>query len=200
MRAGHTESVELTFNLADLAHWDVREHAWVLSGGEYEIYLAASATDIRCRLPLTVAGPPATSPYPPSVDKDYATPPTRVPASFPALLGRPVPLTREPSRLTLDTRLEDGRGSLVGRLLYGAVMARMRADHRRALRMPHPLERDTRVKNTYFLSRMMPTISLRAIVMTSRGALPYELALALTELASGHLLRALRALHHRGAS
>ncbi|HET7724854.1 MAG TPA: fibronectin type III-like domain-contianing protein, partial [Propionibacteriaceae bacterium] len=195
VRAGGSERVHIAFPLSDLAYWDVRAHEWVLEGGRYEICLAASVADVRLALPLDVSGPPSNSPYPPEIDRAYAAPPVAVPACFAALLGQPVPAD-PPSRFTLDTRLVDARHTLVGRILYAAVLARARLDHRRARRLPDSLERDARVTNTHFVLRMMPNISLRAMVMSSRGALTYPVAEALVELAARHPVRAVRAIRN----
>lgn len=195
--AGGSADAVLTFDLADLSYWDVAEHGWVLENGAYEVQLGASASDIRLRAPLEVtSGRPSRSPYPTEVDADYATPPRRVPASFPALLGREVSPEPQRRRLTMETRLVDTRHTVVGALFSRAVLARVEKDYRAALRMPDGPERDARVKNTHFLVRMMPFQSLRSMTMSSSGALPAHAAAGIAELATGHPIRGLRRILH----
>jgi len=192
--AGAAEPVELGFAIDDLAYWDVAEHGWVLENGEYEVLLAASAADVRLRAPLPVdSGRPSRSPYPAAVDADYRRPPVGVPASFPALLGHAVPEARHPSRLTMDTRLVDARRSLLGGLLHRGALSRASKDYRAALALPDGPERDERVKHTHFLVRMLPTLALRTLTMSS-GGLPHHVALAIAEFAAWHPIRGLRLL------
>lgn len=193
--AGSSEQVSLRFALEDLAYWDVARRAWRLENGTYDVLAAASASDIRLSTPLTVTtGAPSRSPYSAAVDAAYAAPPREVPAAFPELLGRAIPAPPDGRRLGLQTRLGDARGSLLGRIMNGAVIGRVERGYRTARALPDGPERDARVKSGHFLVRMMPSMSLRAMAMSSGGGLPYGVAAGLAELAAGHPLRALRAL------
>lgn len=196
--AGSEVEVRLEFALADLAYWDVERHDWVLEDGDYEVLLAASAADIRARVPLVVRGHAVSrSPYPAEVDAAYATPPSGIPDAFAALLGRPV--TEEPrrTRLGLETRLADARHTLVGRIMYRAVVGAVDKPYRAAHALPDSLERDTKVKNTHFVRRMMPSATLRSLAMSSGGQFSYDLAEGVALLAAGHPIRALRAFRRR---
>lgn len=191
--AGASERVTLSFDLADLAYWDVADHDWVLEDGEYEIRLTASAADIRLTAPLVVdRGRTSRSPYPADVDADYAMPPPGIPASFPALLDRPVSDPGRPGRLTFETRLADATRSVIGRLMLGAVLARVRKQFRAAQAMPESAERDAKLKAAHFVLRMMPSMSLRSLAMSSSGVMPYSLAAGLADLAAWHPIRGLR--------
>jgi beta-glucosidase len=197
--AGGSRTFTVEFPLDDLAYWDVQEHAWILENGEYEVLVAASAADLRMSAPLAVSsGRASRSPYPAAVDADYAAPPSRIPASFPALLGRPVDSSEPSGRLTMETRLIDSQRSLLGRIMLKAVSHQVRKDYREALAMPDGHERDARVKNAHFVLRMMPFQSLRSLVMSSSGALPAHVARAIADFASWHPIRGLRALLKRG--
>lgn len=198
LSAGEEKRVELSFDLGDLAYWDVAERDWVLENGDYEVLIAASAADIRLSVPLTITqGRETRSPYPTEVDRDYARPPRTVPASFPGLLGREIPEVPARRRLELETRLEDARGSFIGGIMYRAVIGKMRREHDEALALPDSPERDARVKSSHFVLRMMPSMSLRAMAMSSNGALPYRVAAGIADLAGGHPLRGIRRLLSR---
>lgn len=196
--AGAEQTVELGFALADLAYWNVARHDWVLDNGDYEVLLAASAADIRLSAPLVVTtGESPRSPYPAQVETEYAQPPVGVPASYPALLGRDIPALPTRRAFTMETRLADARGTLLGRIVGSAIIANLRRDYDRALRMPPSLERDARVKGAYFIWRMMPSATMRSLAMSSAGAFPYEVAQGLADLATGHPIRGLRRLLSR---
>ncbi|MBW9094984.1 glycoside hydrolase family 3 protein [Microbacterium jejuense] len=193
--AGDSTRLELDFALSDLAYWDVSEHDWVLEDGAYEVLIASSAADVRLSAPLVVnEGRASRSPYPAAVDLAYTVPPAEIPDAFPALLGRPVPPGRRPHRLELEARLADARRSFLGGIMYRAVVGRVQKDFDAALALPPSPERDAKVKNAHFVLRMMPSMSLRAMAMSSAGELPYDVAAGLSDLGTGHLLRGIRRL------
>lgn len=193
LSAGESRTVSLSFALSDLAYWDVSEHDWVLENGRYEVVVAASAADVRLEAPLVVdSGREPRSPYSALVAAAYATPPTVVPACFDELIGGPVPTPSRSNRLTMETRLIDGRRSIVGGLMYAGILGRMRAEYRRSLALPDSPDRDARVKNAHGVMRMMGSISLRSMSMSSAGALPYAVAAGIADLAAFHPVRGLR--------
>lgn len=193
--AGGARDVTISFPLSELSYWDVAQAGWVLENGEYEVMAAASASDIRLRAPLQLTGHATSrSPYPAEVDVAYAAPPREVPAAFETLVGAPIVDDYDARRLTLNTRLGDARRTVVGRLVSWAIIGTVGKDYRAALALPPSLERDAQVKNTYFVWRMMPNSLLRSMAMSSAGAFPYELAEALSRLATGHPIRAIRSL------
>jgi len=193
--AGQTREIDVTIPLGDLAYWDVLRHDWVLQNGEYQLVAAASALDIRQRAAFTLAGhSDPTPPYPAEVEAAYAMPPRSVPQAFAALVGRPLVDRYEPRRLTMNTRLVDARRTLLGRLVANAITGAVEKDYRAALAEEPSLNRESKVKNSYFVFRMMPNSSLRSLAMSSGGTFPYELGAALELLATGHPIRGIRAL------
>lgn len=190
---GESTTLTLSFDLGDLAYWDVAAHDWVLENGEYDVLAAASATDIRLSAPLKVTtGVTSRSPYTEAVDVAYARPPRTVPAAFAALLGRTVPTPPGSRRLTLETRLEDGRRSITGAIMYAAIVGRMKLGYRRARALPPSLARDAQVKNTHFALRMMPTLTLRSMSMASSGRFPLHVAEGIADIAAWHPIRGIR--------
>ena len=88
----------------------------------------------------------------------------------------------------------DARRSIIGAIMYRAIMSRVTRDYRAALALPDSLERDTRVKNTHFVVRMMPFQSLRSMAMSSGGVLPFHVAAGIAEIAAFHPIRGLRSI------
>ncbi|MNB70369.1 Thermostable beta-glucosidase B [compost metagenome] len=194
--AGETRTVTLTFKKSDLSYWNVKLRRWVLENGTYDICLAASAADIRLTAPLNVTDAADTaSPYSSGVADAYATPPRSIPSCFPELVGFPVMETHSGSRepLTLESRLSEFKRSVVGRILYAAVMNVVQKEYNKALAMPDSLERDTRLKNSHFVVKMMPSNSIRSMCMSSGGKFTYQMAIGFVELANGRLLRGMKA-------
>ncbi|WP_349904587.1 glycoside hydrolase family 3 C-terminal domain-containing protein [Parafrigoribacterium humi] len=193
--AGQARVATISFPLSELSYWDVGAHDWVLENGDYLIQVAASAADIRLVEVLSVQDQAdSRSPYSAAVDTSYSTPPRTIPAAFPSLVGHPIADLYDARRLTMNTRLIDARRTLLGRLVSGAIIGSVAKNYRAALKLPESLDRDSRVKNSYFVLRMMPNSSMRSLAMSSGGTFPYDVAKTLELLATGHPVRALKVL------
>ena len=193
LKAGETQTVTLEFEKSDLAYWNVKLNGWFLENGTYELCVAASAADVRLTAPIQINdGNDVSSPYSAAVAAAYNRPPQACPDCFPELVG--VPISNTPARkpITLESPLSDLKQTLAGWLLYTAVMAVINSDFRKAKRMPDSLERDTRLKNAYFVVRMMPSNSIRSMCMSSSGRFSYNTAVGFVEIANGHLIRGLK--------
>ncbi|MNC82639.1 hypothetical protein D3C75_1362270 [compost metagenome] len=59
--------------------------------------------------------------------------------------------------------------------------------------MPDSLERDTRLKNSHFVVKMMPYNSIRSMCMSSGGQFTYQTAIGFVELANGRFVRGIKA-------
>ncbi|GAA1963950.1 glycoside hydrolase family 3 N-terminal domain-containing protein [Agromyces allii] len=198
LAAGESTRIALSFDLADLAYWDVAQHGWVLENGTYEVVLAASAAEARLAAPLVVTtGQDSRSPYSAAVDADYAMPPATIPASFPELLGSPVPTPDRSRRLSLETRLVDAKRSVMGAIMHAVVVGAVSRGYRSAMAMPESLERDARLKSSHFVMRMMPFMSLRSMTMSSSGGLSHEVAAGIVDIAAWHPVRGLRRMLKR---
>lgn len=195
LKAGEAREIALCFDEAELAYWHVGRHAWVLENGVYTLCLAASAADVRLRMPLEIRdGEDVPSPYPEEIQAAYAQPPKDPPICFADMVPAGVAPPGEGAPLSLESPLRDYPRTPMGRRIYRLAMALASWGWRRARKLPDSLERDSRLKNAYFMMKMTPSNSMRCICMSSGGRFPYRLAAFAVELAGGHGLRALRAL------
>lgn len=195
LRAGESARVSMGFSIDDLSYWNVREHRWVCESGEYPLMVGAASDDIRLSATLTIDdGELVPSPYSQAVSRAYAQPPRSVPKEFEDLLGRKI--DPHPARwpVTMESRLLDFRHSPMGRILYRAILGTVEKNYRTALKMPDSLERDSRLKNSYFIVRMMPYNSPRSMCMSSSGAFSYSMAKGFPLLANGHLIAGVRTM------
>lgn len=194
LKAGESKTVTMAFDQSDLSYWNVKTHGWVLENGTYEICLAASAKDIRLTAPLYITDAmDRESPYSDEVSAAYEKPPRTISPCFEQFLGRTIPVTRVKS-LTLESSLAEFKSSLIGWIFYQAVMNTVQKGYKKALRMPDSLERDTRLKNSYFAIRMMPYNSIRSMCMSSSGQFTYPTAIGLVKMVNGHLIQGLKIL------
>ncbi len=195
LKAGETKTVTLSFDKKDLAYWNTKKHDWVLENGSYEICLAASAADIRLTGELSIKDEAEEEcPYSQRVLDAYSMPPANIPEEFAELSGIELPKASHSRALTLESPLGDFRRTLMGKILYKSVMSVIQKDYEKAKKLPDSLERDTRLKNSYFVVRMMPSNSIRSMCMSSSGKFTYAVARGFVELANGHILRGLKIL------
>lgn len=195
LKAGETKTVTMMFKKSDLSYWNVKRHDWVLENGEYEICLAASARDIRLTVPLVITDKAdEASPYSDVVLAEYAVPPMEIPPHFAELLGCQIPKAPPRKPITLESPLRDLKQTLIGKIFYKGVMLVIGRDYKRAQKMPDSLERDTRLKNTYFLVKMMPSNSIRSMSMSSNDIFPYHIAVGCVEMVNGHIIRGLKSM------
>ncbi len=198
LKTGQTGTAKLVFNKSDLAYWNQKREAWVLENGTYTLCIAASAWDIRLTAPLHIKDcEKSENPYSEVVASSYAMPPRDIPACFSELLGGKVQPLPEPLPLTLESPLGDLPLTKTGRFLHRIILLILNRDYTKALKNPNPLERDTQLKNAYFLTRMMPYNSLRSMSMSSGGRLTGKAASALVMLANGQYIRGLWTLIRR---
>jgi beta-glucosidase len=184
----------MTFQKADLAYWDVKRHGWVIENGTYEICIAANAADVRLTTELQIIdGTETQTPYSEEVDAAYALPPSTIPNCFEKLIGFQVLPASPYDKLTLESPLWDLRKTWIGRILYRSIMYTFQKDYIRAQKMPDSLERDTKLKNSYFVVKMMPHNSILCMCMSSSGKFSYYNAVGFVEMANGHLIKGLRA-------
>jgi Beta-glucosidase-related glycosidases len=193
LQPDETKNISISFDEKDLSYWNVKRHGWILENGDYEILLAASSADIRLRADLIVRdGEDVESPYSKEVENSYHTPPKEVPNSFQELTGGIISDIFSDDSLTLESTLQEFNRTIMGKILYKAIMGIIQKDYKKAQKLSDSLERDTRLKNSYFLVRMMPSNSLRSMCMSSGGQFSYNIAQGFVELANGHIIRGLK--------
>jgi beta-glucosidase len=131
--------------------WDVAANDWLLPGGEYEILVGASSTDLRGSVTIHIESGDVLTEVPGPAG------PVATDAEFEALLGRPIPVPpaqRPFTRLSTGADLET---SALGRRLVAA----MRWGIQRKLA-------DTETGNTeHMVDAVLVGLPLRAFVMMS---------------------------------
>lgn len=195
LQPGEARTVTLTFSEGDLAYYNTATRGWVVENGEYPIYVGASSRDIRLTGTVTVTGrPEAAAPYPAHVVRAYSSMEWLSGAHFETLLGRPIPRTPQTLPLTVESPISDYRQTAKGRFLLGCITGYMKWDGRKIRRLPEGPEKTERLKNQQFMLRLIPQNSARSLIQSSGGFVQMHLAHAITELAGGHLIRALKHL------
>lgn len=105
----------------------------------------------------------------------------------------------EPPRfpLTLESRLTDFNQSLMGRILFNAVLSVADKQAKAAEKLPDGPEKENKRKGAQFLRRILESNSPRSMSMTAGKSMPYNFAEGFVELANGHLIRGARCFTRR---
>ena len=95
--------------------------------------------------------------------------------------------------VTLESRFTDLRKSIMGRLLFNAVLSVAARQEKAARKLPAGAERDNKLKGAQFLRRVLESNSLRSMTMCAGKAFPYNFAVGFMELTNGHLIKGAKA-------
>ena len=97
----------------------------------------------------------------------------------------------EPQRfpVTMESPLSDMQQSLMGRILYKAVLSVATKQEKKGRKMPDGPEKDNTLKGAYFLKKVLVTNSPRSLSMCAGKALPYNIAEGFVELTNGHFFK-----------
>ncbi len=144
LEGGEKKEVTLALNRASFEHYDVTDHDFRVEGGEYMIEIGESCEDIKLRTPVNIIGD---RDFVSEIDKlhVYYQPPRdgfwQYDDSFEAVLGRVVPLAKDPrSRpFTLNSTIGDIASTAIGKILISKATKRLKDDElsmRAAMEMP----------------------------------------------------------------
>jgi beta-glucosidase len=198
LKPGEKKQVKMSFTLSDLAYYHVDRKEWVVENGDYQVLIAASATDIRLSASLSITSQPdIASPYSREQLKHYFSPHLLSQVSmeeFEVLLGRKVTRSsnKESTKYTLDSRLDELRESFIGNLFYTFVIGIGKKQFNRSQKMPEGPERDMQRKNGMFLMKMMPNNSIRSMSVSSTGRFGYHIAAGLIDLLNGQIMQGIK--------
>jgi len=185
---GPGEEKEIVFELdrRAFAHYSTSLKDWQVESGEYQVLVGASSRDIRCQGSIWIQG-----------RSDHAIPRRdRLPAylNFPAnaripredfehLLGRPLPenLAEEKGTYTLNTPINDLRGSLLGRLLARYLhnqVEKMMGDHSQS-------------PNAIMVRSMIGSLPLRGLALFAGDRVNPGMMEGLLTMMNGHFFQGL---------
>ena len=191
LAAGESKRVGLSFDLSDLAYYDVC-NGWTLENGEYEVQVCSSYDAVRLSEKLVVSeGVTATCPYETDIVKACKEG-AMDDETFDRLIGMKVPAPRPIKPYDFDSPMGTYVHSFWGKILFKAIcyfvpQKQMRA----ALKKPEGVERDNHVKSAFFLQRTFDRNTPIGMSMGSSGAMPFNLAEMFVDIGNGHVLRAL---------
>jgi len=198
LKSGETKEIIISFDVSSLSYWNVKFKTWVLENGSYEICAASSCTKIEQSIFINVnTGLTLPSPYPPEVEKAYNMPASISIENFNLLIGD---ISKNHGHLdnkktiNMYSTLSEFSKTAVGRIFYMKIMYKIKKEYRRVKKMPDSDQKETKLKNTWFMHKMMPSNTIQSMVMSSGGKFSYKTAKGLIYLSNGKLIKGIKEL------
>ena len=196
------ESREVLFSIPEtaLSYYHTSLHKWIVENGEYPVFVAASAQDIKLSGSVNVSGQvQVPAPYSGAVVRAYANIAACdiSDAVFEETIGRPIPSEPALRPFTIESPIMDYRESAAGKFLLGCIVKGVAFTGRKIHKLPDGPERDELLKSQRFLLELLPHNCPRSLIQSSGGMVQMNVAHAVTEFANGHILKSLGALLRR---
>ncbi len=190
-----TKQITIRLQVADLAYYNVKAQDWVVENGQYQFHLAAAVNDLRETVSFAIQDQAdIPSPYQATELPSYFE--TKQLANvtqteFEQLLGHQF-VPEQTTEYTMDSKLEELRGSLIGKVFYHFVVGVGEKQYKESLKMPDGPSKDSKRKNGMFLMKMMPNNSLRSMSVSSSGRFKYKIAEGLVDILNHRYFRGVK--------
>jgi beta-glucosidase len=198
LQPGETATVTLTLDRRAFAYYDVSAHAWTVEPGDYNLLVGASCRDIRLQDTVTVLSPERNGNTTCEVDTvadarvaEYARLATNKGAisatAFQALYGETHagPLRSRNTMFTVNSTLEDIKGTLIGQILYRNAV-------RRSTHVTVDADSERQRASRKMTLRTMAELPLRSLGAFSGAIVTRGMAEGFAMLANGQYLRGAR--------
>lgn len=195
LKAGESNRTEIVVKKDDLRYWNVNENSWVTESGEYELQLCSDCQTVKLSKTVKVTGENVVMPYPEEINAIYAL------ADFDKvsdgvcekMSGLKIPALPPKKPITLESRFTDMQtSSLLGKILYNAVLGVAKKDMKKAKNLPEGQERDNKIKGALFLKRILESNSIITLSMSGPKGFPYNFAEGFVNFANGRLIKGIK--------
>lgn len=195
LKAGESKKIEIVVKKNDLRYWNVKESGWAMEDGDYVLQLCSDCQTVRLSQTVTLKGDNAVMPYSDEVNTIYsATDFDKVTDNvFEKMSGLKIPALPPKKPIRLESRFTDMRtASLMGKILYNAVLGVAKKDMKKAKKLPMGTERDNKIKGALFLQRVLESNSIITMSMSGGKGFPYNFAQGFAHFANGHLIKGIK--------
>lgn len=195
LKAGESKNIEIVAKKDDLRYWNIKENRLATESGEYELQLCSDCQNVRLRKTINIIGDNTVMPYPEEINAIYsATDFDKVTDGvFERMSGLKIPAISPKKPIRLESRFSDLRSaSLMGKILYNAVLGVAKKDMKKAKKLPMGAERDNKIKGALFLQRVLESNSITTMSMSGGKAFPYNFAQGFVHFANGHLIKGIK--------
>ena len=195
LKAGESKRVEIALKKEDFRYWNVTQEKWVTEGGEYELQLCSDCQTVKLSQTLTLKGDNAAFPYSEKINGIYAGARLSLVDDkvFEEMSGLQIPAIPPTKPITLESRFSDmQKSSLMGKILYNAVVGMAKKDMKRAKKLPEGAERDNKIKGATFLKRILESSSLLSMTMCAGKRCPYNFAQGFVNFGNRRFFKGIR--------
>lgn len=105
-------------------------------------------------------------------------------------LNIPSKINKKP--ITLDSRFSYLNETLLGKILYNAVLSVAKRQYKNAMKLEDGAIKDNKIKGAIFLKRILESNSLISMSMCAGKSFPYNFACGFRDLANGHLIKGIK--------
>ena len=195
LKAGESKRAEITVKKSDLRYWNSKENGWILESGEYGFELCSDCRTVRLDQTVLIDGDHAEIPYSEKINAIYsAVDFEKVTDSvFEEMSGLKIPTVPPKKPIRLESRFSDLQSaSILGKILYSAVLGVAKMDMKKAKKLPEGAERDNKIKGALFMRRILESNSIITMSMSGGKLFPYNFAQGFVNFANGHFFKGIK--------
>lgn len=111
---------------------------------------------------------------------------------FEEMSGLKIPAVPPKKPIRLESRFSDMQATVLGRVLFNAVLSVAKIDMKKAKKLPEGVERDNKIKGAIFLKRILESNSIITMSMSAGRSCPYNFAKGFVDMANGHIFKGIK--------
>lgn len=178
----------------DLRYWNIKENRFVLNSGKFIFELCSDCETVKLSREEFLYGEEISSPYLAEVEKIYRNANFQAVTKeiFETMSGLKINALPNKRPITIESRFTDMQLSLIGKIIYNAVLSNANKDLKKAKKLPDGTLKENQIKGALFLKRIFESNSIISMSMTAGKRCPYNYANGLVYLANGHIFKGVK--------
>lgn len=193
LAAGESKEITIIVNKSDLAYYNVKEKRLVTESGEYEFQLCSDSESVKLSEKIKIDGENVPSPYDKEIFDLYEHTPAEISDdAFEKMSGLKIPALPPKKPITFESRFTDLNCTVIGKILFNAVLSVAKKDMKKAKKLPEGAERDNKIKGAMFLKRILESNSIITMSMSAGKSCPYHFAKGFVDLANGRIIKGIK--------
>lgn len=190
VKAGETVEAEMQFDVDDLRYFDISRQEFMSESGEYIVEVCSDCLHVKLTQTILVNGEDNCSVYSDDVLNAYKSASLSKVTNqlFEEMSGRTIPQNKPTKFVTMESRFTELNKTLMGKILFNAVLSVATKQLKRAKKMPLGPERDNQIKGALFLKRILESNSVITMSMSAGKSFPYNFAEGFVRIANGRLI------------
>lgn len=194
LEKGETKTATISVKKDDLRYWNNKENRWVLEDGEYNFEICSDALTVKFGKKIHISGEKARAPYTVQINEIYQSAELEkmTDGVFEEMSGLKIPAVLPKKPIRMESRFSDMQATVLGRVLFNAVLSVAKIDMKKAKKLPEGVERDNKIKGAIFLKRILESNSIITMSMSAGRSCPYNFAKGFVDMANGHIIKGIK--------